>query len=194
MIFYWNSDFTLLLHVCCSETCWSLLTLVKTQTASTRPTAALPLSPSLALFHWVREWQHMCWGTWEGRCWNSNPLPCDCETCPSYGQGGAVRDGRWEREGGERQRERLWEREDREKEGAGSGLESLAQWSHSGAQVSAGGASDLWFISGLLVLSFWVQVLRMGAKTLMVCLLGALVGQVRNRLYFMSSCLSFKLR
>lgn len=22
----------------------------------------------------VCEWQHMCWGTWEGRCWNSNPL------------------------------------------------------------------------------------------------------------------------
>lgn len=58
----------------------------------------ISLSTSLSLsLSSACEWQHMCWGTWEGRCWNSNPLPYHCETYPSHGQGGAVTDKRWER-------------------------------------------------------------------------------------------------
>ncbi|CAB1425919.1 unnamed protein product [Pleuronectes platessa] len=40
----------------------------------------------------------------------TSTLGLDCETYPSYGQGGALRDGRWEREGG-RDRGRDCERE-----------------------------------------------------------------------------------
>lgn len=41
-------------------------------TASFFPASSCPAS--LSFFHWPCEWQHMCWGSWEARCWNSSPL------------------------------------------------------------------------------------------------------------------------
>lgn len=135
--------------------------MLKTVSLST-PAAPL-LSSSLSLPYQGCEWQHMCWGAWEGLCWNSNPYPTTARHTPAMDRGEL-----WETDAG-RGKEGETERETaRLLVVEFDPLEPLRRDVLTGRSLSA--------------LSFWEQVPRMVVRMLLVCVLGALLCQVRKSL------------
>lgn len=113
----------------------------------------------------------MCWGTWEGRCWNSNPYPSTMRHTPAMD-----REELWEtnaqrgKEGGRVTQTRSGCKWRRTRHKGIEGVRAVEFWASWTGRISQ--SSE--------VCSRWAQVLRMAARMLVACALASLLCQVRK--------------